>query len=81
MTWGPGLLGGYDTTFDRRYACDEPEFLAKVMIHESVHACRAAGGLIDISDAEDRFRPGTPGCFADLDIAPFKGDRQCGDRL
>lgn len=80
-TWGPGLFGGYDTTFDHRFICSDPSRLAKVMIHEATHACRGAGGLRDLPDYGDRFRPGTPGCFADLDIAPFEGDRQCGDPL
>ena len=78
-TWGPGLLGGYDTTFDYRFICADAQMLAKVMIHEATHACRAAGGTTDLHDWEDIFRLGTPGCYADINVAPFEGGKQCGD--
>jgi hypothetical protein len=79
-TWGPGPFGGYDTTFDRRFACSDPVLLAKVMVHESIHACRAAGGIVDIHDHDNLFRLGTEGCHAQ-ELAPVKEGKQCGDSL
>lgn len=77
-TWGPGFFGGYDTTFDRRFACNDARLLAKVMVHESTHACRAAGGTVYIYDHSDVFRLGPEGCHAE-ELAPVQGDKQCGD--
>jgi hypothetical protein len=78
-TWGPGFFGGYDTRFDVRFICSDSKLLAKVMIHESSHACRAAGGTVDLRDERDPFRLGVPGCYADTQVALFKGDKECGD--
>jgi hypothetical protein len=78
-TWGPGFFAGYDTKFDQRFICTDARLLAKVMIHESVHACRAAGGTIDLRDEQEPFRLGRPGCYADTQIALFRGDKECGD--
>lgn len=77
-TGGPGLLGGYDTRFDPPRVCDNATLLAKVMIHEAVHACRAAGGVKDLYDFRDVFKRGTPGCWAEQ-VAPFEGGKKCGD--
>jgi hypothetical protein len=77
-TKGPGLFGGYDTRFDQSHVCSNAALLAKVMIHEAVHACRAAGGEKDLYAKDDPFQRGTAGCYANK-IAPFEGDRQCGD--
>ena len=78
-TDGPWLLGGYDTRFDRDRICADANMLAKVMVHEATHACRAAGGTKDLRDEQDPLKLGTPGCYADKDVAPFEGGRQCGD--
>jgi hypothetical protein len=43
-TGGPYLCGGFTTRFDRRFACRDATQLAKIMVHESTHACRGAGG-------------------------------------
>lgn len=79
-TWGPGFFGGYDTTFDRRFACSSAFQLARVMVHEATHACLAAGGPRELYDSYDTFRRGTPGCLSDA-VAPVDGDEQCGDSL
>ena len=79
-TRGPGLFGGHDTRFDRTHVCHDATLLAKVMVHEAAHACRGAGGSKTLYDEKYILKIGTPGCYADL-IAPFEGNRQCGDPL
>lgn len=50
------------------------------MIHEATHACRLAEGSKTLYDHTYAINLGTPGCYADRDVAPFEEtDRQCGD--
>lgn len=77
-TGGPYLFGGFDTKFDKAEACGDKVKLAKVMIHETTHACTAAGGQENLYDSYDLWNRGVPGCFANV-VAPFKGTRECGD--
>jgi hypothetical protein len=77
-TSGPYLFGGYDTRFDQVHVCADAVLLAKVMLHESTHACRAAGGAVDIYDHGDVFDRGEEGCHAE-EIAPVREGKECGD--
>lgn len=77
-TDGPWLLGGYDTRFDPARVCADATLLAKVMVHEAVHACRATGGDQDLYDKDDFFMRGIAGCYAHQ-ITPFEGEAECGD--
>ena len=79
-TIGPGLFGGHYTRFDRSQACGSATLLAKVMVHEAAHACRAAGGSEILYDSDHILKLGNPECYLDR-IVPFKpeSNRECGD--
>jgi hypothetical protein len=77
-TLGPGLCGGYDTRFDQKHACSDAQRLAKVMIHEATHACRIAGGSVDLFDHGFPFQDSLEGCHSE-EVAPVTEGKECGD--
>ena len=80
-TTNPGFWYGYDSKFDPSTACAGNVFqLARVMVHEAIHACRMAGGATASFDSDDYLRRcPEPQCCTDA-IAPVKSTdpRICG---
>lgn len=81
-TTKPGFFYGYDSKFDVRKACATSAFqLARVMVHEAVHACPMAGGSKSSFDSRDGFsRCENSSCCTDV-VAPVRDDNKdtCGD--
>lgn len=78
-----GFFYGYDSKFDVRTACATSAFqLARVMVHEAIHACPMAGGAKPSFDSNDTLkRCEDTSCCTDA-IAPvnYKSTKTCGDR-
>lgn len=78
----PGFFYGYESKFDVRKACATSAFqLARVMVHEAVHACPIAGGSKPSFDSYDFFHScASEACCTDA-IAPvdYKNKKTCGE--